>query len=167
MMAISLTPAESRLRDYLIALAAGADPADPAANTMRYSDIADAVDQDGSLAWNRPHANRLITALWHVNQYEVQRGRPMVGAFSVTRTRSSIKGFANAGRDLDQLDGSDDADNEPFWREQLKRSAEYWAARWNAGAADAAQPGLSDTQYDAIMAELATLKRMVRALAHS
>ena len=162
MMAITLKPAEAHLREVLIGLAAEADPSDPSASALSYGDLAAAADADGSLGWRQGHPrySKLITALFHVNSYEVEHGRPMIGAFAVSvDSRTSGSGFAALGRELGRAVGDGKDAERTFWRGELADAVAYWSDK-------SADGGLSDVQYDAIMAELAILRRSVRALAH-
>jgi len=161
---ITLTPAEVHLRDLLTARAAGADPAAPEEWTMTYGELATAADPNGEYGWNQGHPrySRLITALFHVNSYEVEHGRPMVGAFAVSvDSRTSGSGFANLGLDLGREVGEGKAAERDFWKAELERSVAYWSADSRA-----ASGGLSDAQFDAIMAELSKIKQMLRQLRH-
>jgi hypothetical protein len=161
-MAITLKPAEQHLLEVLIGLAAEADPADPSASALSYGDLAAAADPDGSLGWKQGHPrySKLITALYHVNSYEVDHGRPMIGAFAVSvDSRTSGSGFAALGRELGRTVGEGKDAERRFWRGELADAVAYWSDK-------SADGGLSDAQYDAIMAELAILRRGVRALAH-
>lgn len=160
---IALTPAEEHLRDFLIERAAQADPADLPASTMSYGELAAAADPDGELGWKRGHPrySKLITALFHVNSYEVEHGRPMVGAFAVSvDSGTSGSGFAGLGRDLGREVGEGKDAEREFWRTELEDSAAYWSAPGKDGG------GLSDAQFNMIMAELAKIKQMVRQLRH-
>jgi hypothetical protein len=163
---ISLTPDEKRLRDFLAAaLAAQADPSNPEACTITYKDLAVALDPDGSIGWKHGHPRytRLITALYHINTYEVEHGRPMVGAFVVHVTDGRPgTGFAALGRQLGRLTEDGEDAEYAFWLAEMDASVEYWSA----ATAETAKPGLTDTQFDAIMAELSTIKQMLRQLLH-
>jgi hypothetical protein len=68
------------------------------------------------------HYPRFTTALYHVNLYELDHDRPMVGALAVVNTRSSIKGFAGVGREWDLLDGDSPDEERAFWQDQRDRA---------------------------------------------
>ena len=165
---ISLTPEEERLRDFLAVRAANADPSDPGANTISYMRLAAELDPDGSIGWKQGHPRyaHLITALYHVSTYEVEHGRPMPSAF-VVHSHDGMPGSGLAGlaRTLGRLtaDGAD-ADY-AFWQAEMRAMVEHWSAATKAEVIKA-DGHLTDThtQFDAIMAELSTIKCMVRQL---
>jgi hypothetical protein len=70
-------------------------------------------------------------------------------------------GFTGMARDagLDSPGDDDPAGQTRFWREQLTSSADHWSM-------DPDGAPLTDAQFDAIMRELATFKRMLRSLLH-
>jgi hypothetical protein len=170
---ITLTAAEEDLRAFLITMARSAAKVDltvsprtllNAGVTMAYGEMARELDPDRALGWNDDgHYKRLITALFHVNTYELERSRPMVGAFAVIKNspHTSGGGFAGMARDkgLDAPDDADPAGQTQFWREQLAASADYWNTQSDGAP-------MTDAQFDAIMSELATIKRMLRSLLH-
>ena len=171
---ITLTKAEERLRAFLVTMAQSAVEHDLSASpktlltngvTMAYGEMAKEMDPDGKLGWNDGGRSRGLThALFHVNTYELDHGRPMVGAFAVSKAapHTSGTGFAGMARDAGlDVPGDDDPHGQTmFWREQLTASAEYWTAH-HGGAA------LTDVQFDTIMSELAIIKRMLRTLMHA
>jgi hypothetical protein len=161
---ITLTPAENRLRDFLIEQARTADPGDPETSTITYTVLAETLDPDMTLGLNQPgpRTGRLTTALYHLNKHEHERHRPLVGAFAVSKggDRTSDSGFAGLARDELGFDIPEDkAAERAFWRGQLDQSVEYWSRDREDGA-------LTDAQFTTIMAELATIKRMLRQLMH-
>jgi hypothetical protein len=158
---ISLTPAEKRLRDFLASLAAQADPADPEASIITYGVLGQKLDPDDDLGWRQgPGHNRLRTALYHVSVYEAQHGRPLLGAFAVREGGIPGFGFADIGRQLNLFTGeSKDAENR-FWKSELDASVRHWSADGAQAAA------LLDPQFDALKAENAKLKQMLRTLLH-
>ena len=84
----------------------------------------------------------------------------MIGAFAVSvDSRTSGSGFAALGRELGRAVGEGKDAERTFWRGELADAVAYWSDK-------SADGGLADAQFDAIMAELATLRRGVRALAH-
>lgn len=170
---ITLTSDEENLRAHLITMAKSAAHHDLNATplallraevTMAYGEMARQLDPDGDLGWNdEGHYRGLTHALFHVNTYELDHQRPMIGAFAVSKGRlhTSGGGFAEMARAANMdAPGDEDLDGQvEFWREQLTASAEYWSTEHEGS-------GLSDAQFDAIMGELATIKQMVRALRH-
>lgn len=66
------------------------------------------------------------------------------------------KGMYELARGLGRMK-AEDADLE-WWNVEIEELRRYWAA----------QPDdpIKDTQFDALMAELATIKRMIRAVMH-
>jgi hypothetical protein len=157
---ISLTPAEERLRDFLIERAARA--AEP---PTTYGALMAEFDPDNNTGLNQvgSYFPRLSTALYHVNLSELDRRRPMVGALAVANTRSSIKGFAGVGRERDLLDSDNPEEERAFWQDQRDRAIQHWSAA-KAAAGDGG--ALPDAQFDAIMAELSKIKQMLRTLLH-
>jgi hypothetical protein len=158
---ISLTPDEERLRDHLIDIVASADRERPESSIRSYGDLAAAIDTDGGVGWRQGHPrySRVITALYHINKYEAEHGRPMIGAL-VGHGPKSDKGFADCARECHVArDGASDSE---VRRTELHRSVEYWQER----ATDKAETSLPDAQFNAIMGELATIKKMVRQLLH-
>jgi hypothetical protein len=126
--------------------------------------LAAALDPDGDLGWKpaHPRYGTLITALFHVNTYEVEHQHPMVGAFAgKPSSRTSNAGFARLGRDLGRFTGHGEDAERQFRLEELGAAVQYWSA---AAQADASP---SDKQFDAIMAELSTIKRMRHQLLHA
>lgn len=167
---ISLTPAETRLRDFIGTLAAGADPADPTISVITHEKLAQELDPDGRTGWNQvPQYGGLRTALYHVSTYEAEHGRPMLSAFAVrgsgSRTRRPFKGEPGSGffdhaRKLGRLDGYSDGDQHAFWLSELRAAARYWQATGPVAVA------VLDAQFDAVMAELGKIKQMLRTLLH-
>jgi hypothetical protein len=165
---ITLTPDEERLRARLIERARAADPADPAASTSTYGSWAEELDTDGSAGWKQgaPRYTRLITALWHINSYETEHGRPMVGAFAVSKTTGhSGDGFMKLRRDLHlPIPPDEDGTGRATWREVLSEALSYWQADDSREAAGTG--GMTDAQFDTIMGELSKIKQMLRQLLH-
>jgi hypothetical protein len=87
----------------------------------------------------------------------------MVGAFAVSKAypHTSGSGFAGMARDAGlEAPGDDDPQGQTrFWREQLTASADHWSTHPDGAP-------LTDVQFDAIMSELTTIKRMLRSLLH-
>jgi hypothetical protein len=170
---ITLTAAEEDLQAFLTTMARAAADHDlstsprtllKAGVTMAYGEMAKELDPDGALGWNDGgHYRRLTHALYHVNTYQLEHGRPMVGAFAVSKgnPHTSGGGFAGMARDagLDAPGDDDPQGQTQFWREQLIASAEHWSTQRDGAL-------LTDVQFDAIMSELATIKRMLRSLLH-
>lgn len=135
----------------------GANGSEHKDHTVTYGQIAEALDPDNELTWKQGHPrySRVITALYHVNTYEHEHRRPLAGAFAA-HSKGSVAGFAKLAReDLGRL-GTDDK----IWQAEMKASAAYWSGQ-HAGAI--AGP---DAQFDAVMAELSEIKRMLRKLLH-
>lgn len=170
---ITLTAAEEDLQTFLIQMARSAADHDLTASprtllktgvTMAYGEMARKLDPDRALGWNDGgHYTRLTHALYHVNTYELEHSRPMVGAFAVSKgnPHTSGGGFAGMARDagLDAPGDYDPQGQTRFWREQLTDSADYWSTHSDTAP-------LTDGQFDAIMSELATIKRMLRSVLH-
>lgn len=170
---ITLTTAEEGLQAFLIMRARSAADHDLAATprtllnagvTMAYGEMARELDPDGAVGWNDGgRYKRLTHALYHVNTYELEHHRPMVGAFAVSKTspHTSGGGFAGMARDagLDAPGDDDPVGQTRFWREQLTASANLWSTQSDGAS-------LTDAQFDAIMSELATIKQMLRSLLH-
>jgi hypothetical protein len=166
---ISLTPDEERLRNYLIFIAAAADPDHPDASVVTYEQVGEALDPDGSTGWNQPRRyTRLITALYHVLKYEAEHGRPLVTAFVGLKTGAGKgipgEGFFGAAREVNRLNSDNPQDEYAFWKDELAALVKLWSA---PDGKTANQTGLSDSQYDAIMGELSIIKKMLRQILHS
>jgi hypothetical protein len=149
---ITLKPAEETLRDLLI------DRARTDPKFISHGELAEAMD---NIAWriSGPRFQPVTNALTHVNTYEMEHGRPMVGALAVTRSPSSAAGFAGLARNLG-LDVPETVEGErQFCRDELVRAVAYWSEHEDDPAGDA--------RHDAIMGELATIKRMLRTLVHA
>ena len=164
---ITLTPDEERLRERLIERARTADPANPGASTKTYGAWAEELDDDGSAGWKQgaPRYTRLITALWHINSYEAEHGRPMVGAFAVSKSAGhSGDGFMKLRSDLGQpIPTDEDGTGHVTWQEVIGECVEYWQSPASQGEAGS---GMTDAQFDSIMAELSKIKQMLRQLLH-
>jgi len=77
------------------------------------------------------------------------------GAPRATRRRRDGRAAKLARKDLERL-GTDDE----IWQDEIKTSAAHWSGQ-RAGAIVG-----PDAQFDAIMAELSEIKRMLRKLLH-
>ena len=166
---ISLTHDEERLRDHLIGIAANADPEHPETSVVTYEQIAKALDPDCRIGWNQPRRyTRLITALYHVLKYEAERRRPLLTAFVGRKTGAGKgipgDGFFWAAREANCLTSDSPEDEYAFWKGELAALVKLWSA---PNGKRAGGTGLSDSQFDAIMGELSTIKKMVRQLLHS
>jgi hypothetical protein len=130
-------------------------------------DWAEELDADGSAGWKRgaPRYTRLITALWHVNSYEAEHGRPMVGAFAVSRsTGHSGDGFMKLRRELGlPVPANEDGTGRATWREVIGECIEHWQSPASQAGTGT---GMTDAQFDAIMGELSKIKQMIRQLMH-
>src|SRR5262245_390439 len=97
---ISLTLDEDRLRLALIGRARTADPANPAASAKGYYAWCDQLDPDERLGWKAGHARGLARALYHVNLYEAEHSRPLVGALAINVMQGQAGGgFLTCHRD--------------------------------------------------------------------
>jgi hypothetical protein len=156
---ITLTPAEEILRQRLIDLASGR------LESQSYGDMADTIDAEGLLGFasGHPRYTHLIHALYHVNVFEHEHGRPMVGALAVSKsTGHSGAGFADVGR-RQGFEIARTAEAEfAFWQDQRDKSYAYWAEH-----DEGSKILLTDAQFTAIMNELATIKRLLRQALHS
>jgi hypothetical protein len=160
---ISLTPAETRLREILAArLISGM-------STITYKDVAAEADPDGSLGWRQGHPRYSVLrkALYHVAYYEAEHGRPMLTAIVVRGSEPGKglpgPGFFDYARSIGRLvgDNSNEA-KRTFWQSEMDACYKHWS---DAGT-EAAAAGLPDAQFDAIMAELSKIKQMIRQLQH-
>jgi len=159
----TLTLVEERLRNFLIDRARTAHAGNPETATMTYQDLAGALDPDGDfgLKQGAPRFTRLIRALFHMNSYEVEKGRPMVGALAVSKTTGdSGSGFAGQARELGFLVPRDDEGEKEFWQTQLDQAIEHWSGNHEDN-------GLPDAQFAAIMTELSTIKKTLQHHLHS
>jgi hypothetical protein len=133
-----LTSFQQRLRDFLTSR----NP-----ERITYQELARAMDPDVNPRDRR--FKRLTTALYYVNRYERENGRPMIGAL-VVRASDGLPGdgFYSCARDLDFE--FDDSDATAFWEAELARVIEYWGSR------------PQETQLDRIEAKL---DRIIKKLA--
>ena len=133
-----LTSFQQRLRDFLTRR----DP-----ERITYQELARAMDPDVNPRDRR--FKRLTTALYHVNKYEHENARPMIGAL-VVRSSDGLPGdgFYWCARDLGFE--FDDSEAIALWEAELARVIEYWAS----------QP--QETQLDRIEAKL---DRIIKRLA--
>ena len=125
-----LTSFQQRLRDFL---------SSHAPERITYQELARAMDPDVNPRTRR--FKRLTTALYHVNKYEHENGRPMIGAL-VVRSSDGLPGdgFYWCARDLGFE--FDDSAEIAFWEAELARVIKYWGS----------QP--QETQLDRIEAKL-------------
>ena len=147
---ITLTPAEKSLRAYLIGLARQDE------DWLRpYGRVAEDTDPEHDPK-DRRHA-RLKKRLFHISSYEVEHGRPMLSALVVRSVDYRPgKGMYELARGLGRM-RAEDADLE-WWNAEIGELRRYWAAQPD-------EP-MKDAQFDAIMAELAAIKRMIRGMMH-
>jgi hypothetical protein len=160
---ITLTPAEERLRQFLVDQARKADPAAPEAAVVTYTSLVEAVDADDELGWRHsyPRFAPLSTPLYHVALYEAERQRPLVTALAV---RSGLPlrpgdGFYHAAREAKYPVAEDQPARREFWRDHLAEVVAYWSRGPDLVA-------MADARHEAVMTELATIKRMLRQLMH-
>ena len=132
-----LTSFQQRLRDFLTS---------HAPEKITYQELARVMDPDVNPRDRR--FKRLTTALYHVNTYEHEHGRPMIGAL-VVRASDGLPGdgFYWCARQL----GFEFEDSEAaaFWEAELARVSEYWGS----------QP--QETQLDRIEAKLDQILMML------
>ena len=134
-----LTSFQERLRDFL---------ASHAPEKITYQELARAMDPDVNPRDRR--FKRLTTALYHVNTYEHENGRPMIGAL-VVRASDGLPGdgFYWCARQLGFE--FEDSEASAFWEAELAQVSEYWGS----------QP--QETQLDRIEAKLdQILKRLAK-----
>ena len=136
-----LSSFQQRLRDFLTT---------HAPEKITYQELARAMDPDVNPRDRR--FKRLTTALYQVNTYEHENGRPMIGAL-VVRASDGLPGdgFYWCARQL--RFEFEDSEATAFWETELARVSEYWGN----------QP--QETQLDRIEAKLdQILKRLTAQL---
>jgi hypothetical protein len=135
---IELTSFQQRLRDFLTSRGP---------EKITYQELARAMDPDVNPKDRR--FKRLTTALYYVNRYEHENGRPMIGAL-VVRASDGLPGdgFYWCARDLEFE--FDDSEETAFWEAELARVIEYWGKK------------PQETQLDRIEAKL---DRIIKRLA--
>jgi hypothetical protein len=112
-----LTSFQQRLRDFLTSR----DP-----EKITYQELARAMDPDVNPRDRR--FKRLTNALYYVNKYEHENGRPMPGALVVRASdRLPGDGFYSCARELKFE--FDDSEATAFWEVQLARVIEYWGSK--------------------------------------
>jgi hypothetical protein len=112
-----LTSFQQRLRDFLTSR----DP-----EKITYQELARAMDPDVNPRDRR--FKRLTNALYYVNKYEHENGRPMPGALVVRASdRLPGDGFYSCARELKFE--FDDSEATAFWEVQLARVVEYWGSK--------------------------------------
>lgn len=112
-----LTSFQQRLRDFLTSRAP---------EKITYQELARAMDPDVNPRDRR--FKRLTNALYCVNKYEHENGRPMPGAMVVRASdRLPGDGFYSCARKLKFE--FDDSEATAFWEAQLARVVEYWGSR--------------------------------------
>jgi hypothetical protein len=159
---ITLTTAEERLREFLVEQARKADLGAPEAATVTYTKLVEELDRDGSLGWRQsyPRFSPLSTPLYHVALYEAEQHRPLVTALAVRTGRPRPgDGFYHAARQAGYAVPEDRAEEREFWRGHLVEVVRYWSG-------DPDLVAMADARHAAVMAELATIKRMLRQLLH-
>jgi hypothetical protein len=120
-----LTSAEKQMLDFLVARLVSANTR---TITITYGELAHSVDPDYNP--RDRHHRRITRALYRLNHYEVENGRPMIGAL-VVRASDGLPGdgFASVARELKQLDSASPALEHEFWKAELARLIEYWASQ--------------------------------------
>lgn len=147
---ITLTPAEKNLRAYLIDLARRDE------DWLRpYGRVAADTDPEHDPN-DRRHA-RLKKRLFHVSSYEVEHDRPMLSALVVRSVDYQPgNGMYELARGLGRMMPGD-AERQ-WWNAELDEVRRYWRTK--------SDDPIKDAQFDAIMAELAVIKRMLRSMIH-
>jgi hypothetical protein len=133
-----LTSFQQRLLDFLTSR----DP-----EKITYQELARAMDPDVNPRDRR--FKRLTNALYHVNKYEHENERPLIGAL-VVRASDELPGdgFYSCAKELKIK--FDDSQKTAFWKAELARVIEYWGSK------------PQETQLDRIEAKL---DRIIRKLA--
>jgi hypothetical protein len=129
---------EQRLRDFL-----STHPQE----TITYQALARAMDPDVNPRDRR--FKRLTTALLHVNTYEDEHQRPMLGAL-VVRASDGLPGdgFYWCAKKLKHEFEDDEAF--AFWQKELARVVEYWGDQ-----PEETQLDRIETKLDRVLAKLA------------
>lgn len=112
-----LTSFQQRLLDFLTSR----EP-----EKITYQELARAMDPDVNPRDRR--FKRLTNALYYVNKYEHENGRPLIGAL-VVRASDGLpgEGFYWCAKDLElEFDGSEET---AFWEAELTRVIEYWGGK--------------------------------------
>jgi hypothetical protein len=112
-----LTSFQHRLRDFLTSR----DP-----EKITYQELARAMDPDVNPRDRR--FKRLTTALYYVNKYEHENGRPMLGAL-VVRASDGLPGDGFYGCAKDLGFEFDDSEETAFWEAELARVIEQWGGK--------------------------------------
>lgn len=146
---ITLTPAERDLRAFLIKLAR------TTGTPMRYGAMAEATDPEHDP--NDRHHRRLQKRLFHVNTYELEHGRPMIGALAVNNTGTAGDGLAKMARPhgINVPEGGESQ----FARDQVAASIDYWTTH--------DEDPQTDAQFELILGKLSSIERMVRTQVYS
>src|SRR5579863_1641785 len=133
-----LTSFQQRLLDFLTS---------PDPEKITYQELARAMDPDVNPRDRR--FKRLTTALYYINKYEHENGRPMPGAL-VVRASDGLPGdgFYSCARDLEFE--FDDSEAIAFWEAELTRVVDHWGRK------------PQETQLDRIEAKL---DRIIKKLA--
>lgn len=147
---ITLAPAEKSLRGYLIDLARRDD------DWLRpYGRVA--ADTDPEHDPNDRRHVRLKKRLFHVSSYEVEHGRPMLSTLVVRAADYRPgKGMYELAIQLGRMNQDDD--QVKWWNTELEELRRYWRTQ--------SDDPIKDSQFDAVMSELAIIKRMLRTLMH-
>ena len=156
---ITLRPDEQEVRHYLIERAKKADPSRPLSARITYKALTEAVDPGRRFSWSAwPRYNGIGPLLGHISEYEVEHGRPMLSALAVrTQGRRPGDRFYPLARKLGRLDSSDPDAERRFWEAEIAEVVRYWASTSAPGEA-------ADAQFEAVMAKLTSIERMVRKL---
>jgi hypothetical protein len=149
---ITLSLAESGLRAYLIDQARD----DDSDRLRSYRRVAEETDPQHDP--NDRRHNRLKQRLFHISSYEVEHGRPMLSALVVHRADYRPgEGLYELARHLGRLKEGD-VELE-WWKAEVEEVTRYWTTH--------SDDPVKDAQFNAIMAELTAIKRMVRTLMHT
>jgi hypothetical protein len=162
---ITLRPDEQEVRRYLIEeQAKRADPARPLRARITYKTLAEGVDPGRRYSWSAyPRYNGIGPLLGHISQFEVEHGRPMLSAL-VVRAQGLRPGdrFYPLARKLGRLDSTDPDAEKRFWEAEIAEVVHYWT-----GEAEVAPGEAADAQHQAVMRELAEIKKLLRKLVYS
>jgi hypothetical protein len=122
---------------------------------MRYGAMAEATDAEHGP--NDRHHRRLQKRLFHVNTYELEHGRPMIGAFAVNDTGAAGDGLAKMARPhgIHVPEGGESQ----FARDQVDASVAYWTTH--------GEDPQTDAQLALILGKLSSIERMVRTQVYS
>lgn len=122
-MATVLGSAERQMLEFLTGRLVAGDT-----RTITYGELAHSLDPDYNP--RDRHHRKISRALYSLNHYEVENGRPMIGAV-VVRSSDGLPGlgFGILARELGLLDSDDSRVEYEFWKAELARVIEYWSSQ--------------------------------------